>query len=77
MNIKLRNRSHTIRKIPFLFGCHQVEVVRGLEIEMYRKEYFQCDWNLDLEYEDKGLLDYETFLVETMIFCCPEDSKMD
>ena len=43
MDIKLRNSSHTIQKIPFVFGCHQVEVFRGLEIEMYRKEYFQCD----------------------------------
>ena len=36
MDIKLRNSSHTIQKIPFVFGCHQVEVFRGLEIEMYR-----------------------------------------
>ena len=43
MDIKLRNNSYTIQVIPFVFCCHPVEVFRGLEIEMYRKEYFQCD----------------------------------
>ena len=38
MDRKLRNTSHTIQIIPFVFCCHQVEVFRGLEIEMYRME---------------------------------------